>query len=44
MAKVIKGGVKMDVCFAIDDDEIAEGYILACQAHPTTPEVHVEFE
>lgn len=44
MAKVVKGGVKMDVCFAIDDDEIAEGYILACQSHPTTPEVHVEFE
>lgn len=44
MAKVTKGGVKMEVCFAIDDDEIAEGYILACQAHPTTPEVYVEFE
>lgn len=44
MAKVSKGGVKMDVCFAIDDDEIAEGYILACQAHPTTPEVYVDFE
>lgn len=44
MAKVSKGGVKMDVCFAIDDDEIAEGYILACQAHPTTPEVYVSFE
>lgn len=44
MAKVSKGGVKMEVCFAIDDDEIAEGYILACQAHPTTPEVYLEFE
>lgn len=44
MAKVTKGGVKMEVCFAIDDDEIAEGYILACQAHPTTAEVHVDFE
>lgn len=44
MAKVTKGGVKMEVCFAIDDDEIAEGYILACQAHPTTPEVYLEFE
>jgi ring-1,2-phenylacetyl-CoA epoxidase subunit PaaE len=43
MAKVTKGGVKMEVCFAIDDDEIAEGYILACQSHPTTPEVYVEF-
>ncbi|SEQ84592.1 ferredoxin--NADP reductase [Neolewinella agarilytica] len=44
MAKVTKGGVKMDVCFAIDDDEIAEGYILACQSHPTTPEVYVDFD
>jgi ring-1,2-phenylacetyl-CoA epoxidase subunit PaaE len=44
MAKVTKGGVKMEVCFAIDDDEIAEGYILACQSHPTTPEVYVDFE
>lgn len=44
MAKVSKGGVKMEVCFAIDDDEIAEGYILACQSRPTTPEVHVDFD
>ncbi|TXF88667.1 ferredoxin--NADP reductase [Neolewinella aurantiaca] len=44
MAKVTKGGVKMEVCFALDDDEIADGYILACQAHPTTEEVYVEFE
>ncbi len=44
MAKVTKGGVKMEVCFAIDDDEIAEGYILSCQSHPTTPEVYVDFE
>lgn len=44
MAKVTKGGVKMEVCFAIDDDEIANGYILACQSRPTTPEVYVEFE
>ena len=44
MAKVSKGGVKMEVCFAIDDDEIAEGYILACQAHPTTPEVELTFD
>jgi len=44
MAKVSKGGVKMDVCFAIDDDEIAEGYVLACQSHPTTPEVYIDFD
>ena len=44
MAKVTKGGVRMEVCFAIDDDEVAEGYILSCQAHPTTPEVEVTFD
>jgi ring-1,2-phenylacetyl-CoA epoxidase subunit PaaE len=44
MAKVNKGGVKMEVCFAIDDSEIAEGYILACQAVPTTQEVDVTFD
>ncbi|MEO0734811.1 MAG: ferredoxin--NADP reductase [Bacteroidota bacterium] len=44
MAKVDKGGVKMEVCFAIDDDEIAAGYILACQSHPTTEEVRVNFD
>ncbi len=44
MAKVTKGGVKMEVCFAIDDDEIAQGYVLACQSHPTTEEVHVTFD
>lgn len=44
MAKVTKGGVKMEVCFAIDDDEIAQGYVLACQAQPTTPEVELTFD
>ena len=43
MARVEKGGVKMDVCYALDDSEVEEGYILTCQSHPTTPEVTVDF-
>jgi len=28
MAKVIKGKVEMEACYALDDDEIEEGFIL----------------
>ncbi|MEL6356443.1 MAG: 2Fe-2S iron-sulfur cluster-binding protein, partial [Bacteroidota bacterium] len=42
-AKVIKGGVKMEVCYALDDDEVADGMILTCQSHPTTEEVIVDY-
>ena len=44
MAKVIKGSVKMDACYALDDDEVANGYILTCQARPTAPEVEVSYD
>ncbi len=44
MAKIRKGSVKMDACYALDDDEIEEGYILTCQAHPTTEEVELTFD
>lgn len=44
MAKVTKGEVKMDACFALDDDEVEEGYILSCQAHPTSAEVELTFD
>lgn len=44
MAKVLKGSVKMEACFALDDDEIADGFILSCQAHPTSEEIEITFE
>ncbi|NJC27743.1 ferredoxin--NADP reductase [Neolewinella antarctica] len=44
IAKVNKGGVKMEVCFALDDDEVANGFVLTCQSHATTAEVYVDFD
>ncbi len=44
MAKVIRGSVQMETCFALDDDEVADGYILTCQSHPTTDEVELTYE
>lgn len=44
MAKVKTGKVVMDQCFALDDDEVEAGYILACQAHPETNDVELTFD
>lgn len=43
-AQVNKGGVKMDACYALDDDEVANGMILTCQSHPTTAEVEIDYD
>jgi ring-1,2-phenylacetyl-CoA epoxidase subunit PaaE len=44
MGKVIQGEVKMDACFALDADEIANGYILTCQSHPVTEKVEISYD
>lgn len=44
MAKVKSGTVKMDACFALDDSEVKAGYILTCQAHPTSSEVVISYD
>jgi ring-1,2-phenylacetyl-CoA epoxidase subunit PaaE len=44
MAKVTSGTVKMDACFALDDDEVAQGYILTCQAHLTSENVAITYD
>lgn len=44
MAKVIKGTVAMDECFALDETEKKAGLVLTCQSHPTTEEVELSFD
>jgi ring-1,2-phenylacetyl-CoA epoxidase subunit PaaE len=44
MAKVISGKVTMDACYALDDDEVKDGYILTCQSHPQTPVVELTYD
>ncbi len=44
MAKVTSGKVKMDVCYALEDDEIKAGYCLNCQSHPETDVVELTYD
>ncbi len=43
-AKVIKGKVEMDVNHSLTEQEVAEGMILTCQAHPVSKEVEIDFD
>lgn len=43
-AKLVCGNVAMDENYALEPDELAAGYILTCQSHPTTPEVTVDYD
>jgi ring-1,2-phenylacetyl-CoA epoxidase subunit PaaE len=42
-AMCVSGKVKMDEMEGLSDEEIEEGYVLACQAHPLTDNVKLEF-
>jgi 3-ketosteroid 9alpha-monooxygenase subunit B len=44
MAKLIEGAATMRTNDVLEDDEIADGYILTCQAVPDTPSILVEYE
>lgn len=44
MAKLTSGKVRMDACYALDDDEVKAGYILTCQSHPETDVVELTYE
>ncbi|OZF39541.1 fatty acid desaturase [Rhodococcus sp. 14-2483-1-2] len=43
-AKVSSGTVSMDCNYALRRSEVDAGYVLACQAHPTSAEVRIDFD
>lgn len=43
-ARLMQGEVEMDVHHALEDSEIAAGYVLSCQAHPLSDEVLLDFD
>ncbi|MGW3742198.1 2Fe-2S iron-sulfur cluster-binding protein [Streptomyces sp. NPDC005146] len=43
-AFLVAGEVRMDRNFALEPEETGAGYVLACQSHPVTPEVELDFD
>lgn len=43
-AKVLEGKVKMTLNFALEEDEVEEGFVLTCQSHPITEKVVISFD
>ncbi|WP_297332785.1 ferredoxin--NADP reductase [Flavobacterium sp.] len=44
MARITGGTAEMKKNAILTDSEIAEGLILTCQAHPTSPEIYVDYD
>ncbi len=43
-ARVTSGEVRMDRNYALEPEEVAAGVVLACQSHPVTDEVHLDYD
>ena len=43
-ARIVSGEVTMDRNYALEADEVAAGIILACQSHPVTDEVTLDYD
>jgi ferredoxin len=44
MARIVDGSARMVNNDALEDDEVAEGWVLTCQTLPTSRTVHVVYE
>jgi ferredoxin-NADP reductase len=43
-AKLLEGTVEMDHNFALSPADLDAGYVLTCQAHPTSPTVTIDYD
>jgi ring-1,2-phenylacetyl-CoA epoxidase subunit PaaE len=43
-AKLVEGSVEMEQCYALEQSEIDGGFVLACQSHPTSDRVVLDFD
>jgi ring-1,2-phenylacetyl-CoA epoxidase subunit PaaE len=43
-ARLVAGEVRMDRNYALEPDEVAAGIVLACQSHPVTDEVSLDYD
>ncbi len=44
MARITEGSARMVNNDALEDDEVADGYVLTCQALPTSPTVRLTYD
>jgi ring-1,2-phenylacetyl-CoA epoxidase subunit PaaE len=42
--RIVEGEVAMDHTYALEEDEIASGVVLACQAHPRSERIVLDFD
>jgi ring-1,2-phenylacetyl-CoA epoxidase subunit PaaE len=43
-ARLTEGQVEMDLNYALEADELAAGFVLACQSHPRSKKVFIDFD
>lgn len=43
-AKVLEGEVEMDMNYALEDDEVEDGYVLTCQSHPRSQKLVISYD
>jgi ring-1,2-phenylacetyl-CoA epoxidase subunit PaaE len=43
-AKLVEGDVEMDHCYALDEADLAAGFVLTCQARPRSAKVALDYD